>query len=279
MQEFPRIEAFSDALTLESDGIWHAAFRERLSYPSEGYGHCFAVEDGSYWFRHRSSCIVEAVKRYPCAGPLFDIGGGNGRVAMALIDAGIATVLVEPGIEGARNAKDRGVSTVICASLTTAGFKPGALPAVGLFDVIEHIGDDAGFIRSVHAILQPDGMLYATVPAYSWLWSKKDVQAGHYRRYHLAGISDLLTVNGFGVVFATHIFRPLPPVILLLRTLPSRMGFHQRSNNRSVARDHAVAGGVVSRLMDRVLQPEVDRVRRGIPMTFGGSCMVVARKV
>jgi hypothetical protein len=32
-------------------------------------------------------------------------------------------------------------------------------------------------------------------------------------------------------------------------------------------------------LMGRVLQPEVDRVRRGIPMTFGGSCMVVARKV
>ena len=70
---------------------------------------------------------------------MFDIGGGNGFVSLGVQGAGIETVLVEPGPEGAQNAKNRGLQHVVCASFQNAAFESGKIPAIGVFDVVEHI--------------------------------------------------------------------------------------------------------------------------------------------
>ena len=41
--------------------------------------------------------------------PLFDIGGGNGFVANYLSKKGFETILVEPGIDGCINGRERGL--------------------------------------------------------------------------------------------------------------------------------------------------------------------------
>ena len=77
------------------NGVWFTmtSSENALSYPSEGNDECFRVEDSSYWFGHRNTCIVELVRQFPPNGLIFDIGGGNGFVAKGLEEAGFATVV------------------------------------------------------------------------------------------------------------------------------------------------------------------------------------------
>jgi hypothetical protein len=141
------LTTFAD--NLESvNGIWYSKSASRISYPEEGHDLLFQIEAQSFWFRHRNNCILETLKKYPSPGVFFDIGGGNGIVSLELEHNDIDTVLVEPGKQGALNAKKRGVTQVVCSTLEDAGFKNNSLPALGVFDVLEHIEDDRGFFKT-----------------------------------------------------------------------------------------------------------------------------------
>jgi 2-polyprenyl-3-methyl-5-hydroxy-6-metoxy-1,4-benzoquinol methylase len=152
---------YTSRLKVGSDGIWHALEKASVSYPSNGNDHCFEIENKSFWFQHRNACIAELVKKFPPRGngPIYDVGGGNGYVAKGLMDAGWEMVLVEPGLAGARNAKARGLPNVVCATTQAAGFRAASMPAIGVFDVMEHIDDDVGFLRHLWDLMKPKGML------------------------------------------------------------------------------------------------------------------------
>ncbi len=263
------------------DGIWYAADSKPLSYPDDGNEACFSVEDDSFWFQHRNHCICSVVEHFPPDenGVIFDIGGGNGFVALGLKKAGYQVALVEPGVAGARNAKNRGLENVICATTDSAGFEARSMPAVGLFDVVEHIEHDVEFLISVKELLSDDGRLYITVPSYSWLWSNEDITAGHHRRYSIKTMSDTLRSAGFEVEFSTYIFRFLPLPIFLLRSLPFKLGItKQRQTSGETEREHVGGNSFRTKVLDFLLAREVKKLRQKRAMKFGGSCLIVARK-
>ena len=274
------IASISTGLQLGNDGIWHSYHNEKLSYPEDGNDSCFELEDHSFWFKHRNHCIEAVVKRHPpeAAGSIFDIGGGNGFVSLGLINAGFNVVLVEPGKTGARNAKKRGIQNIICATTANANFKPHSLPAAGLFDVIEHIEDDLAFLQSLRKLMRNKAPLYITVPAYSFLWSSEDIHAGHYRRYTRKSISKRLEEAGFEIEFSSYIFRFLPVPILLLRTLPNKLGFGKSGHSPdNTAHDHATRESHATKIVDHLLRSEIRNLESGAAMSFGGSCLIVAR--
>lgn len=275
------VRAISDGLTQRDDGIWYGAGAQDISYPSDANALFAGLEDRSFWFKHRNACIVAVVERLPPPhrGPVLDVGGGNGFVAAALALAGFDTAVLEPGAAGALNAKRRGVTPVICASLETGGFRPDSMAGIGLFDVVEHIADDLAFLKSIRMLLKPGGRLYVTVPAYSLLWSSEDVAAGHFRRYSLKSISRVLSDAGFEVEFASYFFRFLPIAIALLRAIPYRLGFPASpANTKRVKREHILRSGTIFRIITVVLEPEPENLKSQRPMRFGGSCLVVAMK-
>lgn len=276
------IASISSGLHLGEDGIWHGAGREAVSYPADGNAACFGIEDRSFWFRHRNECIATVVRNFPpeAGEAIFDIGGGNGYVAAGLMKAGFDVVLIEPGPSGAANARKRGVKDVICATTETANFRPHSLGAIGLFDVVEHVEDDAAFLGSMRALLKTGGRLYATVPAYASLWSDEDEHAGHFRRYTVGSFCAALRTAGFAVEFSSYIFRPLPLPILLGRALPYRLrGTKPAGTAREEGGDHKVQGGLATRVLESVLQTEIANLANRRPMRFGGSCLVAARAV
>jgi SAM-dependent methyltransferase len=273
------IQRIAAGLELGKDGIWYSKDTENISYPPEGSESCFAIEENSFWFRHRNNCIASVVKSYPPVnnGTIFDIGGGNGFVSLCLANSGCDVALVEPRIAGAVNAKKRGITHVICATTNTAHFKQNSLPAVGLFDVVEHIENDLMFLKSVRGLMRKDGRLYLTVPSYSWLWSAEDVSAGHYRRYALGDLRNVLKAAGFHIEFSSYIFRFLPVPIFFLRVLPYRFGVaNTERTSQNNLRDHAVKGGNRARVIDSVLTCEIDNLNKRKSMLFGGSCLIVA---
>ena len=260
------------------DGLWRARTASSVSYPEDGNQNCFAIEDSSFWFRHRNACLVELLRRFPPEGTFFDIGGGNGHVAQALQNAGWEVVLVEPGYVGAQNARKRGIRQVVQATLEDAHFRPATLPAVGLFDVIEHVEDDRKFLREIHSFLKANGRIYITVPAFQTLWSHEDEEAGHWRRYTLRSLSDTLTAAGFQIEFSTYIFGFLPLGILLLRVLPFRFGMvPKRTAEERMRADHQVRGSLQTKALAYLTRRELSRLASRRTSRIGGSCLVVAR--
>jgi SAM-dependent methyltransferase len=269
----------STNLELSPSGVWTARSVSPVSYPESGNDTYFAIEDSSFWFRHRNACILEAARLFPPPGTVFDIGGGNGFVARALQDAGWDVVLVEPGPMGAANAVRRGVRQVVRAAFGDAGFKACAIPAMGLFDVLEHIEDQHEFLASLEGCLIPGGRLYITVPASGWLWSREDLHAGHFRRYGLADLSRVLENAGLAVEFATHFFGFLPLPELLLRVLPYRLGFDGAPHTlERIRADHQAAGSTANRVLRILTSRELRRLSRLRTSRFGSSCLAVARK-
>jgi len=276
------LTTISRNLEQTAEGVWCSRSRSPISYPEWGNEACFQVEESSFWFRHRNACIFEAVKLYPPSGPLFDVGGGNGFVAKSMQDAGFEVVLVEPGTVGAGNARRRGIQYVVRATLEDAGFLPDSLPAISLFDVVEHMEDDRKFLDTIRFHLSANGRVYLTVPAYQALWSLEDIAAGHHRRYSRRSIRRLLVETGFAVEFLTGFFQFLPPAIFALRVIPFRLGLDISSEAGQVGSrirwQHGISTGWMSGPLNWIQQREVTRIRRRRQSRFGASWLVVARK-
>jgi SAM-dependent methyltransferase len=261
------------------DGIWVArARKEEISYPDEGNSNCLALESDSFWFRHRNRCIQALLRKYPPPGVVFDVGGGNGYVAHGLQQAGVAVALVEPGRQGIENARRRGVETLVCSTLEEAGFRPGSVPAVGLFDVLEHIAADGEYLKMVQSLLVPGGRLYLTLPAFQALWSADDDYAGHHRRYAVPGLKKIVEQAGLQVEFASYFFFLLPLPIFLARVVPTRLGLRKQEAWDSYQQEHQSRTGLAGRLLDGLLGWELRRLRSGKSMPVGGSCLLVARR-
>ncbi len=272
------LSQLSSALACDDDGIWRArgAGPEALSFPDDGHETCFRLEDESFWFAHRNACITAALDGFGIDGPFLDVGGGNGAVSKALESHGLRTVLLEPGADGAHNARRRGLRSVVNATLEEACFADGSFAAAGAFDVVEHIADDEAILREVHRVLRPKGVLCVTVPAYEWLWSSEDDLAGHHRRYTLQRLSTLLERCSFEVKFQTYFFAPLTVPVFLMRSVPHRLLRRSHGEvNANLAKQHAPSP-LARRVMEGLLAPELARIKSGHGVPFGTSCLAVA---
>lgn len=275
----PDLARIAPTLSRGHDGIWHAPGRSAVDYPDEANAFCFQIEDRSFWFQHRNRAIVETVRRFPPAGPIADVGAGNGFVSLALRDAGFPVLVIEPGPVGARNARARGLDPVVCATLEDAALQPGSLDAVGVFDVLEHLPDDRGFLHRLRRLLRPGGRLYVTVPAFSALWSREDELVGHHRRYRVGILSRLLTETGFTVEYGTYLFSPLPLPLFLLRSLPSRLGRRQTLDADQTAAELSPPAGLAVRVVTKLLEGEAALIRRQVRIPCGTSCLIAATAV
>lgn len=272
------LEKLADNIGKKENGIYFAKTHSTISYPKEGNEDYMQIEQDSFWFDHRNNVIAEAVKKHNQAKLFFDIGGGNGFVSKRLQDEGIEVVLLEPGEMGAINAKKRGLHNIICSTLEDAKFHPHSLDSVGVFDVIEHIENEISFLKQINNFLNEDGLIYITVPAYNFLWSKEDNDAGHFRRYTLAELNGVLDECGFKVIYATYIFSILIAPILLFRAIPSKLGLNKNSSD--IVRhknEHKNRKGILNYLLKKFWKWELNRVKNSKKISFGSSCFVIAK--
>jgi SAM-dependent methyltransferase len=86
-------------------------------------------------------------------------------------------------------------------------------------DVIEHIKNDKKAIKELNLLLKKDGKILITVPAFQILFSKKDIQLGHFRRYSIVDFKKL--IKSFKTIKLTYfnffLFVPLSLIILFLK--------------------------------------------------------------
>lgn len=186
---------------------------EEPRFPEDAHRVLASLRAGHFWFTHRRSSIVRAAEA--CLGArtnarVLELGCGDGEIAAALSQRWW-TVGLERRLGDLLLARRRGVSRVVAAEGSTPPFLR-CFDLVGLFDVVEHVQDDAGLLRTASALAVPGGWILLTVPADPRLLSKFDRYAGHYRRYTRGMVLELLKKAGLDAVQIIPLFRMLWPL-------------------------------------------------------------------
>lgn len=90
-------------------------------------------------------------------------------------------------------------------------------------EVIEHIADDADFLRQLSKRLHKQGLLLLTTPSRenalyrTGFYQQFDAEVGHLRRYTAKGLARLLKKNGFRVLLLRQVEGPLRNLLFTTR--------------------------------------------------------------
>jgi len=209
-------------LIKDNFGIWTNHQKNKSSYPLKGHDECFSIEDNSFWFKHRNNVLLSIIDKFPFLKSFCDIGGGNGFQLKHIQDKypELPHYLVEPGYQGCLNSKKRGISNIYNMTSEYFPFDQFPIGGVGLFDVLEHIEDDYGFICKLKNSLSANTLLYLTVPANTNLWSATDVMSGHFRRYTYKTLDKLVSHSRLKMLYFSYFFSFLVVPIFITRRLP-----------------------------------------------------------
>jgi SAM-dependent methyltransferase len=83
--------------------------------------------------------------------------------------------------------------------LQDVAFPDAHFDLVGIFEVLEHVDDDAALLRELARIVKPGGRLAASVPMGMSHWTAWDDYAGHVRRYEPDELRAKLAAAGFAI--------------------------------------------------------------------------------
>jgi SAM-dependent methyltransferase len=199
------------------------------------------------------------------AGPgrpkrVLDIGCGTGMMMSALQPFGDVF-----GIDPDEQAVAYSRAKVTNPSRVHQGGLPDALPQgqsfeiVTLLDVLEHIEDDVGALRAMHTLLEPEGIVFVTVPAFMALWSGHDEMNQHKRRYTMRELTRKLEHAGFTILKCSYFNTLLFPAAVALK-------IYNRVRWRGAPRAHigpeptAWVNGMLRRVFafERVLLPHIN---------------------
>jgi 2-polyprenyl-3-methyl-5-hydroxy-6-metoxy-1,4-benzoquinol methylase len=153
---------------------------------------------------------VALIERFVAPAALLDVGCWTGSLLEAARARGWDVAGVEPSAWAAARARDRGFN-VQQATLDDASLAPRSYRAVTACDVLEHLLDPGDALDRIAGLLEPNGVLFATVPdagsrlakvlGKRW-WS---VLPMHVQYYTAGSLSALLLRHGFQVEYTgTH---------------------------------------------------------------------------
>lgn len=226
-------------------------------------------EQGSHWYyaskaRALGRCLADRPPER-----VLDIGAGSGFFSKMLLRETTATsaVCVDPGytdewseIHSGKTISFRRTSPV------------GDADVVLLMDVIEHVDDDVGLLRSYAAPARPGTRFIVSVPAFSWLWSPHDDFLEHHRRYTLRQTLRVLSEAGLSPVAGFYFFGALFPAVVAQR-LWNRVRAAQRSSRSDLRRHHPLTNAILA----GICRAECAVARHN--RAFGLTAFAVAEKI
>jgi SAM-dependent methyltransferase len=238
------------------------------------------VEDEQFWFVSRRAVILDALRRHVpdlAERPLYDVGCGPGGLLAHLGRHGVPLAGACDAFAEALALARRRVSVPL-AHVGDDGPPPVApgRRLLGMFDVLEHLDDDAATLRWAAGVLEPGGVLVVTVPAHPFLFDQADVLAFHRRRYRKRELRERLEGAGFDIRLLTHFMAPLVPLVLASRTVGRLRG----GRAASVEEQRRAELGVVPGL-NGVLRGVLALERRALGVLsppFGTSLIAVAAR-
>lgn len=240
------------------------------------YDKLASVEDRHWWWRARREIIAAAIAEYAPPPPpdglrLVEVGCGSGG-NLAMLSKFGDVMGAEPDASAVDHLRRMrgGEFDVLCHRVPEP--LPGSYHVMGMFDVLEHIADDAGTINWAAEHLEPGGILALTVPAFQFLWTEQDEAAHHLRRYTREQLMRLVP-KSLSVEHITYFNSLLFPPILAVRTA---MRITRRRDRQP--QDHL---GVPPEPLNWLLYQVLRLERHFVPRrrwSFGVSILMVVRR-
>lgn len=235
------------------------------------------VEARNFWFSARNDLILWAMRTHvPECTRFLEIGCGTGFVLAGIRSAYPDAELVGSEIytAGLGHAARRIPSATLYQMDARAIPFSNHFDAIGAFDVLEHVREDATVIAEVTRALRPGGHFLVTVPQHPALWSPQDEHAHHVRRYTSAGLRRQLLAAGLEVTRMTSFVTLLLPFMVA-----SRVRLRAPSRERPFDPiDELRTPRLANAAFRAVMQLEGLFTKRGLAWPAGGSLLAVARK-
>ena len=159
---------------------------------------------------HFNRWMFETIRPY-LKGDILEIGSGIGNISDFLVNEGYTVTLSDYNQEycdvlkekyhGRKNVKD-----ILSIDLQQPDFYlkynhlKETFDTIYLLNVIEHLQDDHKAVEYCKYLLKPKGNLILLAPAFGFLYCRLDKELGHFRRYRLKELRDLLVHQNFTVI-------------------------------------------------------------------------------
>ena len=229
-----------------------------------------------WWFVGRRRICAGAIERIFAGRRLriLEVGCGTGG-NIAMLTRWGEVVAFEPDEFAREHAQREAVrlSTAVCVA---DGRCPDGMPDVGhfdlicMFDVLEHIAEDARTLSALGERLRSGGRILLTVPAYPLLWGPHDQFLHHQRRYTRRSLCATVRSAGLRIERLSSFNTLLLPLAVAARMSEAVLK-PRLSMGRSVPR------GWINDGLLRVFSLEASILQR-CSLPFGLSMMAVLRR-
>ncbi len=250
--------------------------------------HDFArLEQEHWWFAARRHIVAQTLRRLLPARPdrpdrsdrkILDLGCGTGGMLIMLTEFGrvCGMDLSEDAIRYCREALPRerqGDVDLRVGDISVAPPSGAEWDTITAFDVIEHLDDDAGILRQVHASLADDGLFVCTVPAFQFLWGPHDDLNHHRRRYSAVLLRQRLHEAGFKPLYLSYFNFWLFPLVAAVRVGRRLLPFKEKVPKSDIT----MPSGLVNRILTAIFTSEA-AVLRFTSVPVGVSLLAVCVK-
>ena len=232
------------------------------------------VETQHWWFVARRKIIETVIQKLDLAkdSHILDAGCGNGDNLAFLSKYG-ELVAMERDDHALIKAQARQVAKVFKGEL------PDKIPPdinkakdlIVLLDVLEHIDDDAAALLALRSCLKDNGKIIITVPAYQFLWTQRNEQHHHKRRYTVKRVKKLFENNGWQLDYISYFNFFLFPLALVDRIKQKILPSIEDS-------DLKMPPKLINYIFEKIFSFE-SRLIGHCVFPFGLSIMIVAKKI
>jgi cyclopropane fatty-acyl-phospholipid synthase-like methyltransferase len=225
-----------------------------------------------FWIRRRFDVLQRlAGNLISSAGEMAEIGCGNGLLQRQIEDRYGREVLGFDLNEFALKQNISQRSAVFCYNVfRTDATLRSRFDIIFLFDVLEHISDEDGFLGAVLFHLAQHGQLVLNVPAGQWAYSRYDQAAGHVRRYSIRTLLETAARNRLRVRDWTYWGLPLVPTLVLRKLWLQGM----REQQRIISTGFDSRSGTVNALLGFASRLELIPQKR-----LGTSLMAILKRI
>ncbi len=244
----------------------------------------YKSEDSHFWFKTRAKFIISRLKHLGLLKKEYqvaEIGCGNGYTSSKLINyyshyhalEGTEAAISNMQLRVNEANLDSKLYSLTVADLTKYKFEKEH-DLIFAFDVLEHIhpSDLSSALKTIRDGLCNKGKFIITVPAFSWLWTSIDEEAGHFQRFDIASLTELLTTNGYTVNYYSYMFLTVLPFYILQRYIL------KLKHKKTVGASHLAINPILNTALELLAMIDLMLVRLTNRLGLGSSLFCVASK-
>ena len=235
-------------------------------------------EDTHFYFLARKQLVLWLIQSFfprNKAIQVLDLGCGTGNV-LAFLARRLKGSFT--GLDSSKFmlSKHKGPKSIrlVHGDLYAPAFKPHSFDVVLSLDVLEHLKDDTGCLKSIDRMLKPGGVAILVVPAFMCLWSVHDDLNNHFRRYSWKELNEKTDlIRGNKRLFFWNAASFIPK--LIARFLFSKRELKKGSSD---IEEPVYTAFPINQLVQLWLGFENIWLTHGLPLPFGSSLVVVIKK-